>query len=415
MDESKPNAPKFDLNPTPIVTDKTTLPISMFNYHPTELRIMVVYGSDLRPSRRGPIQKYWGFKSSKIVMATGFVTSVLLCLIRKRLRLRHNGFFHSWIDILISVFGGGRIQFTHRFERLYFAAMWMMFLFINTFLGALMFDTTWPNADKILSIDDIITMTPPIFLSPTLQENEQSIKAILRFDFYWHIFHFLPINSSFFLTPMFLSLNCSDKLGSNHRYAGIQPFAGLLDDHQTAFAYVVDESTVNTLEAMAKAFRDVDLIDESLGNHLHQINYCVMTFLPIDSIYISLSGSVDSRYFLVSDHHIPHRLMEKLQQRTNWMIAGGIYRFYDTLGAHLANLRAQRLEEDDDNGVPPISINLMKYVLKVCSAYIFYAWIFLLVENIVFYIKNRQNRRIRIQPQPKLKLKSRPLQRRHTI
>lgn len=39
----------------------------------------------------------------------------------------------------------------------------------------------------------------------------------------------------------------------------------LLKDHETAFVYVIEESSINFMRKMAKRFRDFDLLEESLG------------------------------------------------------------------------------------------------------------------------------------------------------
>lgn len=59
----------------------------------------------------------------------------------------------------------------------------------------------------------------------------------------------------------------SDKLGSNHRYAGIEPLLELINDHERAFAYVAEESSMTFLEEIVKRYRDLDVIEESLGNY----------------------------------------------------------------------------------------------------------------------------------------------------
>lgn len=56
-------------------------------------------------------------------------------------------------------------------------------------------------------------------------------------------------------------------MGSNHRYSGIVGFVELLNNHDKAFAYVVDEPSVALLLTMSKDVRDVDLLEESLGEY----------------------------------------------------------------------------------------------------------------------------------------------------
>lgn len=197
MKESESNAPKFDLVPTPIPNGKTPIPISFFNYHPTELKMMVIYGANMRRSLRMPV--YFKFISSKAIMAIGFLATVLLCLIRKKYGLRNGEFFNSWIDIVISFYGGARIRITHRIERWFFASTWMTFFFIHAIFGALMLDTILLNPTEItLSIDEIKSMNPPVFLSPTLEGNVQPIKVILRSVFFpFFIFSHFECSSRF--------------------------------------------------------------------------------------------------------------------------------------------------------------------------------------------------------------------------
>lgn len=190
--------PKFNLLPTLSKNGKTTMPISLFNYHPTELRVLIIYGNDFGRSHKSAFAKYWAFKSIQLLSVYYFVSVGILCFIRRKLNLRHDGFISSWIDFLISQYGGETLRITHRIEQWCFAPLLIAGIFVQALIGTFMFDAIWLNPrDIILSVDEITAINPPIFLSPTLAENEQTIKAILRFDFHGHFLLILLYLSSF--------------------------------------------------------------------------------------------------------------------------------------------------------------------------------------------------------------------------
>lgn len=117
----------------------------------------------------------------------------------------------------------------------------------------------------IKTFDEVTSLDLPIYLNPNLNENEQSITGILRFVFYAQLFFHLH-KLQIFWKSLFLFSILSAKMGPNHRYSGIKPFMELLNDHETAFVYVAEESLADFLQTMAKDFRDTDLMEESLGN-----------------------------------------------------------------------------------------------------------------------------------------------------
>lgn len=100
----------------------------------------------------------------------------------------------------------------------------------------------------------------------------------------------------------------------------------------------------------------------------------------------------------MSDQHIPDRLVEKIHQRTIWMMAGGLSRFNDTFGTRVAGARRQQRFINDkvgnENIVDPVSMDQMKMVLTQCYLVVVWACIMLLIELIKFHIKKRRNRRI---------------------
>lgn len=201
MDDTDSNIHKFNLIPTPNVNEKTTIPITMFNYHPTELKMMLVYGTDLDPPRKNPLAKYFALKSSRAAYASVIVFAALLFFIRRKFRLRHDGFISAYIDVFICHFGGENLRMTHRIEKWFFAFWWIASFFMHAIIGALVFDTIWLSFNnKIVSIEQITTINPPILLNPSMAENEQSIKTILRCDHYDYFISFRTCFTRSFFT-----------------------------------------------------------------------------------------------------------------------------------------------------------------------------------------------------------------------
>lgn len=69
------------------------------------------------------------------------------------------------------------------------------------------------------------------------------------------------------------------------------------------------------------------------------------------------------------------------------MMEGGLYKFYGSLGAHLAELREhQQFDDyfDEDDPVPPVSIQQIQFMLMLALIPMMIGWVFLLVEYIVF-------------------------------
>lgn len=195
---------KFDLISTPTVIGKTTSPVSLFNYHPTELRMMLVYGTDLEHSQKGIFTTYFEYKSNQATFAFFYGFPVILLVIRRILRLRHDGYISCVIDIAVGFLGGGNIRITHWIEKWFFSVIWIAAFFLNAIYFTLVFGTVWTNFNDIgKSVGDIAMLNTPIYLSPDLEENEQSINVILRFDIYLQFFTFNFLNLSYLYNKSF--------------------------------------------------------------------------------------------------------------------------------------------------------------------------------------------------------------------
>lgn len=113
---------------------------------------------------------------------------------------------------------------------------------------------------------------------------------------------------------------------------------------------------------------------------------------------------MSSRHFLVTDQYIPDRMMEKIQLKTIRMMEGGLYKFYESLGAHLVASRRIQLrnndddddydEEEDEDVVPPVIFQQMKPILTTFFIFIALSWVRLFVEIVSFRLERRRNRRI---------------------
>lgn len=147
---------------------------------------MLIYGTDLE--RKATLH----FPFRKILPLV-MSTMILSYFLWRKFRFQSNGLISSRINAMTC---GGRFNIRLRFEKYFFAK-----LFCLIFFGTAIFGQFLQQPQRIMTnntngiFDEITTMHPPIYLSPTMSKYEESIKAILRFDFRRHLrFHFFTSN-----------------------------------------------------------------------------------------------------------------------------------------------------------------------------------------------------------------------------
>lgn len=183
-----------------------------------------------------------------------------------------------------------------------------------------------------------------------------------------------------------------------------------MNDRELSFAYVTESSTVDQLKVAAERIRDIDLLKDTLGT-LKTFEFLSRELSHPWLICSLITGTVKSPLFLTSKHFVPERIMNQIDKRTQWMLEGGFNQFYDSLGKHLAKVRARRRRFNDDeeyggdnfgdydDAVPALSIGYFLITLQFLLIYEGIALIILIVEIIVYNFNWRRNRRF-ISPLP---------------
>lgn len=162
--------------------DSKTKPIPFYLYHSTDLTIIFVYGTDMERQRNDAFTHFFANKLTQSCMLFHVLAAAVLCYLRRRERLRHDGYISCWIDIFVSFFGGGNIRMTHRLERWLFGIVYIAnFFLMAVWSGLVLYPSYFERDQSIKSIGKIATINPPIFIDPTMNANEEEIAAILRY------------------------------------------------------------------------------------------------------------------------------------------------------------------------------------------------------------------------------------------
>lgn len=117
------------------------------------------------------------------------------------------------------------------------------------------------------------------------------------------------------------------------------------------------------------------------------------------------AGTVSSRLFLTSKHFVPERIINQIDRRSHLMMSGGFHRFYDSLAAHLAKVRARQRElereatdgggvvdDDDDEDFQSFTFKQFVGVMLQRFAWLGLASLVFVIEIITHLIKQRNQR-----------------------
>lgn len=147
-----------------------------------ELKTYFVYGTDYGR----------GMYSQAIPLSTQIAVGLMLlfiCLaaislsiIRRKLKLRGDDFYKSFIDCLIPLVGGGNIRMRHKYERWffgvsYFAAFLLVNIFASDFVNAIItiFDS------KISTFEQLAQTNSPIYIHEPLRFHSDEIHGMLQY------------------------------------------------------------------------------------------------------------------------------------------------------------------------------------------------------------------------------------------
>lgn len=156
---------------------------SLYPYHSIELSVIFVYGIDYKRQIHNNPFKFSSMASASFQcnFTLFLAAAIILCIIRRNLKLRRDGFISCTIDTMVVYFGGGRYRAIHRLERWFFGI---------TSIGAFFVVAIWAEAilvpafimprQSIGTFEELAEINPPIHIDPFLIGGENIIIDMMR-------------------------------------------------------------------------------------------------------------------------------------------------------------------------------------------------------------------------------------------
>lgn len=90
--------------------------------------------------------------------------------------------------------------------------------------------------------------------------------------------------------------------------------------------------------------------------------YQLDTLRHLILLFIIYLGSINSQFFLESDHYVPERVFKKIDQATSLMMESGLYQFYTSLAAFKQKFVEQTYsnQDDDDDNLQALTMQQLK-------------------------------------------------------
>lgn len=174
---------QFEIVATHKLDGGHTNPIPLNSYQSSDLAISFVYGDDLKYRETSFFTHMLGNKLNTLLSLNWFLLAAILYYLRRKLRLRRDGYISCLLDLLIAGIGGGNIRITHRYERWFFSIVFIKYFFLMAIWSGSMFYPTFLEFNQsIKSIKEIAAINPPIFISPSLKYNGGDVVDMLRYD-----------------------------------------------------------------------------------------------------------------------------------------------------------------------------------------------------------------------------------------
>lgn len=154
----------------------------LYPYHSQELAILFAYGSDFTRQKDmfmipGSVRTLSGAISLFICFS-----AAILCVIRRKLKLRRNGLLSSIIDTWIPFIGGSKIQIQHKAERWFFGILISTSFFMTTLWTCdFLYYTSRLQDQKVETLEQLAKINPPIFLVQSTLKYGEDFAAVLRF------------------------------------------------------------------------------------------------------------------------------------------------------------------------------------------------------------------------------------------
>lgn len=155
----------------------------LYSYYSIDMSALFFYGNDIERKQKNLLTNFLGKGSNQLLLLFQCSAAAVLCYLRRRHRLRHDGYISCCIDMLAAIFGGGTIRITHRLEKWFYGIIFIPIIFLMAVWGGLVFYPTFFELDQSFkSLKEIASINPPIYISPTLIKVEVETQYLLRCD-----------------------------------------------------------------------------------------------------------------------------------------------------------------------------------------------------------------------------------------
>lgn len=172
---------KIDLFPSSFAIDKgKSKHYPLYPYEMVELSVVFVYGiHSPRKKYTSPYLK-WGLAINWMEIFW-IISATILCILRRRMRLRRDGFISCAFDMFIAIFGGGNLRIRHKLERLLFGIVLIgSFFMLAIWADAFLFICNFISDQQIDTFEKLVEENPSIFISHVLKKYEDIIFKMLR-------------------------------------------------------------------------------------------------------------------------------------------------------------------------------------------------------------------------------------------
>lgn len=142
---------------------------------------MFVYGKDIQRQRNISSVPSVVQIGISIFITFIIVAAIILCVIRKKLKLRHDSLFSTFVVIIVIFVGGGRLEMRHKLERWFFGTLTIVAFFMTSlWLGDFLGNIYQTMDQKISTFEQLAEINPPIYIPADFKLHSDEIHQMLR-------------------------------------------------------------------------------------------------------------------------------------------------------------------------------------------------------------------------------------------
>lgn len=160
--------------------DKAAKTYSLYPYDSIELVVLFFYGNDFKRQLEIFIVPESIQIAAGLFMLFVILAASILCFIRRKLRLRRDGLFSTFIDTMVAFIAGGTLQMRHKLERWFFGILLTSALFITALWTGDVLDCLYQMDKKITTFQQLADINSPIFIPTSFKGQESAIHEMLR-------------------------------------------------------------------------------------------------------------------------------------------------------------------------------------------------------------------------------------------